>query len=272
MDDIAYTADCTSEHTVRRLRTDNWTTAQDQLAEEVPVAFEYNGISHAVMMATPADLEEFALGFSVSEGIVSSASEIYDIDTDHGEDGITLRIRLSNAAFSMLKERRRTLAGRTGCGLCGTESLAQVLRQMPSIQGAPHLPPAGIHRALAGLKASQPLHNATGGMHAAAWCSSQGELVEVMEDVGRHNALDKLIGVMIQSKADMQDGFALITSRASVEMVQKAATARMSALVAVSAPTALAVRVAEQCGLTLIAFARGDECVGYANAQHIASE
>jgi FdhD protein len=116
------------------------------------------------------------------------------------------------------------------------------------------------------------LHNATGGMHAAAWCTSQGELVEVMEDVGRHNALDKLIGAMIQSEADVQDGFALITSRASVEMVQKAATARMPALVAVSAPTALAVRVAEQCGLTLIAFARGDECVGYANAQHIAPE
>lgn len=272
MDDLAMPAECTSRHTIRRLRDGNWAAAVDELAEEVPVAFEYNGISHAVMMATPANLEEFALGFSVSEGIVLSANEIYDIDTGHGEDGITLRIRLSNAAFSMLKERRRTLAGRTGCGLCGTESLAQVLRPMPSVPGAPYLPPAGIRHALAGLKASQPLHNATGGMHAAAWCTSQGELVEVMEDVGRHNALDKLIGAMIQSETDVQDGFALITSRASVEMVQKAATARMPALVAVSAPTALAVRVAEQCGLTLIAFARGDECVGYANAQHITPE
>lgn len=265
MDDIS----CTSRHTVQRLRIDRWTLMLDELAEEVPVAFEYNGISHAVMMATPADLEEFALGFSVSEGIVSSPGEVFDIDAEHGTSGITLHIRVSNAAFAALKERRRSLAGRTGCGLCGTESLTQVLRPLPSIAATQPVSTAGIRRALSGLRTFQPLHHVTGGMHAAAWCAPDGELRSVIEDVGRHNALDKLIGAMIKSGIDMQNGFALITSRASVEMVQKAVTARIPALVAVSAPTALAVRTAQQSGLTLVAFARGDECVGYANAQHI---
>jgi FdhD protein len=254
---------------VTRRRVDNWASVPDDLAEEVPVALEYNGISHAVMLATPGDLEEFALGFSLSEGILLSPQELYDVEIEQMGSGITVRLSIASGAFMALKSRRRSLAGRTGCGLCGTEQLDQVLRPLPRIAAGRSLSASAIRNATAALGTHQPLAKITGGTHAAAWCNPQGELLGVYEDVGRHNALDKLIGGMTKAKADLRQGFALITSRASVEMVQKAATMRIPALVAISAPTAMAVRTAEECGMALAAFARGGNFVAYANAGNI---
>ncbi len=272
MDDLETIERRSDRRPVKRLRGGTWMDAHDELAEEVPIALEYNGISHAVMLATPADLEEFALGFSLSEGVIASPRECHDMATSRGDAGITLHITIGNAAFARLKERRRNLVGRTGCGLCGTESLEHVLRPLPCLAQPRPLSPAGIRRALAGLDALQPLNRMTGGTHAAAWCAPDGELRLAFEDVGRHNALDKLIGAMAKSRMDFADGFVLITSRASVEMVQKAITVGIPALVAISAPTALAVRVAQEHGMTLIAFARGGDFVAYANRGNIEAE
>ncbi|GIL06827.1 formate dehydrogenase accessory sulfurtransferase FdhD [Betaproteobacteria bacterium PRO7] len=227
------------------------------LAQELPIAFEYNGISHAVMLATPADLHDFAVGFSLSEGIATSG-QCYGVDVQRNAAGITLAIEIAAEAFVQLKARRRTLAGRTGCGICGTESLDQVLRPLPDLSGiALQVTPSALARAHAGLEAVQPLQRATGAAHVAVWCARDGAVVVAREDVGRHNALDKLIGALARARTDPRDGFALVTSRASVEMVQKSATAGIAVLAAVSAPTALAVRTAESCGQTLIGFARG---------------
>lgn len=256
---------------VRRLRAGAWSHARDELAEEVPVALEYNGISHAVMMATPTDLEQFALGFSISEGIIESVREFYSVEIEENDSGITARIAIASSAFAHLKERRRSMTGRTGCGLCGVDSLAQVLRPLPTLAPC-RISAAAIRRALASVKVMQPLNRRTGATHAALWCNSTGSLQSSFEDVGRHNALDKMIGEKARAGAGEAGSFALITSRASVEMVQKAATARIPALVAMSAPTALAARTAQDCGMTLIAFARGDDFVAYANASNIALE
>ena len=258
--------DRSSRHAITRLESGCWAQAMDELAEEVPVAFEYNGISHAVMLATPSDLEEFALGFSLSEGIIARPDELYDTEIVPSEAGITLRIRIASAAAVALKERRRNLTGRTGCGLCGTESLAQVLRPLPHLRRERALSASAIWRALAGLKAFQPLNQTTGATHAAAWCAQDGALLAVCEDVGRHNALDKMIGSVARKGADFGAGFALVTSRASVEMVQKSASVGITALVAISAPTALAVRTARDCGMTLVAFARASNFVNYSAA------
>jgi FdhD protein len=262
-------AEPTSRQLVTRLRAGQLSQADDQLAEEVPVALEYNGISHAVMMATPSDLEDFALGFSLSEGIVGSAREFYGADIGHGAGGITVHIEIAAAAFAGLKDRRRNMSGRTGCGLCGVDSLEQVLRPLPWLAPSRALSARAIRQALAGVKAMQPLNRITGATHAALWCDRNGIPINAFEDVGRHNALDKLIGSMARLGTEPRDGFALITSRASVEMVQKAATAGISALVAISAPTALAARSAQQCGMTLVAFARGDDFVAYAHGVNI---
>jgi len=243
--------------------------ALDDLAEEVPVALEYNGISHAVMLATPCDLEEFATGFTLSEGIVPGLDDIYEAEVEHGANGITVHLRIEGGAFTKLKEKRRNLSGRTGCGLCGTEELSQVLRPLPQVAVKQVLAPAAVARALEELKRHQPINRRTGAMHAAAWCSAEGRLLAVFEDVGRHNALDKLIGFMARQQIDATDGFVIMTSRASVELVQKAAIAGMPAMVAISAPTALAVRTAQACGMLLLGFARGDEFVAYANADKL---
>ncbi|MES2739794.1 MAG: formate dehydrogenase accessory sulfurtransferase FdhD [Pseudomonadota bacterium] len=252
-----------------RLRGGHWQRAEDELADEVPVALEYNGISHAVMLATPADLEAFALGFSLSEGIIGAAADCYGIEIAPRENGIAVQLRIGNEAFLRLKQRRRNLAGRTGCGLCGAESLDQVLRAPPPLAPGRALSASAIRGALTGLSARQPLNRLTGGVHAAAWCAPDGELLAVFEDVGRHNALDKLIGAMARAGRDFRDGFVLMSSRASVELVQKSATVGITALVAISAPTALAVRTAQACGMTLVAFARGDDFVAYAHGEHI---
>ena len=259
----------TNSQLVSRLRAGRWSQAEDELAEEIPVALEYNGVSYAVMMATPCDIEEFALGFSISEGIIGSVREFYGVEVEQGAAGITAHIDVASAAFAGLKERRRSMAGRTGCGLCGVDSLSQVLRPLPWLAPSRALSTRAIRQALAGVKALQPLNRITGATHAALWCGRDGIATVGFEGVGRHNALDKLIGSLARADEDPADGFALITSRASVEMVQKAATAGISALVAISAPTALAARTAQACGMTLVAFARGEDFVAYAHGINI---
>ncbi|CAN7679080.1 formate dehydrogenase accessory sulfurtransferase FdhD [Variovorax sp. LjRoot290] len=236
---------------------------QDWVAEEVPVALEFNGISHAVMLATPADLEDFALGFSLSEGILDHARELYAVEAEPSTLGITVHLEVASAAFARLKQRRRSMAGRTGCGLCGTESLAQVSRQLPVLIDAARLDRRAIARAMSQFHALQTLQQATGAVHAAAWCTAKGEVMCLREDVGRHNALDKLIGALASSGVDASAGFIAVTSRASFEMVQKTAMAGVSLLAAVSAPTSFAVETAQRAGLTLVGFARKEDLVVY---------
>jgi FdhD protein len=257
------------EQSVLRLRAGVAVDAVDHLAEEVPVALVYNGISHAVMMATPRDLEAFALGFSLTEAIIDSAAECYGIEVEVGEAGVAVHLEIASRAFMALKERRRSLTGRTGCGLCGVDSLDQVYRDLPVVKRVAPLLRSSVVRALGSLKGEQPLNRLTGATHAAAWCAADGSLVIVREDVGRHNALDKVIGAMAGLKERDADGFMLISSRVSVEMAQKTAMAGVAALVAVSAPTAAAIRLAEGCGMTVIAFARGEDFVVYANPQGV---
>ncbi|MDN4053884.1 formate dehydrogenase accessory sulfurtransferase FdhD [Massilia sp. YIM B02763] len=252
------------------MRTGILSEVEDMIVDEVPIALVYNGISHAVMMATPADLEEFALGFSLSEGIIAHAGECYGIEVENGPGGVSVELEIASAAFMALKERRRSLAGRTGCGLCGVDSLDQVCRPLPALAPARGFHAAGVRQALGAIGARQELTRLTGAAHAAAWCGMDGVLRIVREDVGRHNALDKVIGAMARGKADPHDGFLLITSRVSFEMAQKASLAGVSALVGMSAPTLAAVELAERAGMTLLAFARGDNFVCYAHPQHLA--
>ena len=241
--------------------------ADDWLADEVPVALVFNGISHAVMLATPLDLEDFALGFGLSEGLLAQPGELYGIEEVAVANGIELQLEVASACEFRLKERRRNLSGRTGCGLCGTESLDEVLRPMPALAGTLQITPQAVARSLVSLRAAQSLQHSTGASHAAAWCDASGEARIVREDVGRHNALDKLAGAMVRAKVRAQDGFITVTSRASVEMVQKTVMAGVSVLAAVSAPTALAVEVAQRAGLALAGFARGDDFVAYSFAE-----
>jgi FdhD protein len=252
----------TQQASVRRVARDGSALDRiDVLAEETPVALVYNGISHAVMMASPADLEDFALGFSVSEGIADDKTDIGEIETVAVTDGIEVRIELSSRAFWRLKERRRTLAGRTGCGLCGVDSLEQTVRVMEPVKADLKVSLDAIHRALDNLPEAQINNRATRSMHAAAFATAQGELRLVREDVGRHNALDKLIGGMLRGGVDPASGVCLITSRCSYEMVQKAVVTGFPILAAVSAPTLMARRLAEAHNLTLIALARHDSAV-----------
>ncbi|UTD56728.1 formate dehydrogenase accessory sulfurtransferase FdhD [Halomonas sp. MS1] len=230
-------------------------TQEDLLALERPVALVYNGISHAVMMASPADLEDFALGFSLSEGILANITECYDLDIHEAPQGLTVHLTIASQRMADLKQRRRSLTGRTGCGLCGTEALEQAIRPIPSVV-APSLSDAAIQRSLQELATQQPLQAATGASHGAAWCDTQGRILRLREDVGRHNALDKLIGALAREAAPLEEGFALVTSRASYEMVHKCASTGIGALVAVSAATALAVEQAQASGLLLAGFAR----------------
>ena len=255
---------------VRGVRAGQAYAVDDWVADEVPVALEYNGISHAVMLATPLDLEDFALGFSLSEGILGDASELYGVEEEASELGITLHLRVANAAFVRLKERRRTLTGRTGCGLCGTESLAHVARPLPALPAAAPLSRSAIARAMSQFCALQTLQQATGAVHAAAWCSAQGEVMWLREDVGRHNALDKLIGALAAHGVRAADGFIAVTSRASFEMVQKTAAAGVPLLAAVSAPTSFAVATAERAGMTLVGFARQQDLVVYCRPEGLA--
>jgi len=235
----------------------------DWLADEVPVALVFNGVSHAVMLASPSDLEDFALGFAFTEGLIDSPAELYGVDAlPPTTEGITLQLEVSSACAWRLKERRRTLAGRTGCGLCGTDSLAQVRRALPSAPEV-RVAPEALARAQRDLRMHQAMQQLTGATHAAAWCGLDGAVRLVREDIGRHNALDKLVGAMLRAGVVSRQGFAAITSRASFEMVQKAASAGIGVLAAVSAPTSLAVRTALELNLALAGFVRGEDGVAY---------
>ena len=247
----------------RRSAVDDW------LTEEVPVAFEFNGVSHAVMLATPADLEDFALGFGLSEGIFASEADLYGCEINSSARGITVSMEVSARSFAGLKARRRTLAGRTGCGVCGAESLDQALRAVPAVPAGTPVRAHAIARAMHEMRERQRLNQATGAVHAAAWCSADGAVRWLREDVGRHNALDKLIGALAGARIDTAAGFVAVTSRASVEMVQKAAVAGAPLLAAVSAPTLLAVETAHAAGMSLVGLVRRNDLVIYAHAERV---
>ncbi|WP_292898421.1 formate dehydrogenase accessory sulfurtransferase FdhD [Nitratireductor sp.] len=227
--------------------------------EETPVALSYGGTTHAVMMATPADLEDFALGFSVTEGIISSADEIDSITVQELGPGIDLQIRLRDAANTRFEARRRRLAGPVGCGLCGIESIEEAMRSVPETASAQRFTAAEITGAVGDLHQHQELHRATGAVHAAGFYIPGKGIIAAREDVGRHNALDKLAGALVKAGIDRSTGAVIVTSRVSVEMVQKTAAIGAPLIAAVSAPTALAIRTAETAGMTLVALVRGEE-------------
>ena len=242
---------------------------EDRLAQETPVALQYNGISHATLLATPADLEDFVLGFSFTEGIIGSAGDVRDIVMREEPDGIVMEIEVASACFARLKDRRRAMAGRTGCGLCGVETLGEVVRAAPSVPAGPSVPLAALVAAHRGMRARQPLHDRTGATHAAAFADAQGAVHAVREDVGRHNALDKLVGALLRAGRDTRGGIVAVSSRASFEMVQKTAWSGPAVLAAISAPTALAVQLADEAGLALVGFLRGSDCTLYAHPERI---
>jgi FdhD protein len=241
----------------------------DLVAEEMPVALVYHDVPHVVMLATPADLEDYAVGFTLSEGLVARADEIRGVEVVAGEASYDVKISVAWERFTQLLQRRRNLAGRTGCGLCGAETAEDAIRECAPVPPGVTVTAAELHATLAQLPARQLLNKRTGSVHAAAWVLPGRGIQVVREDVGRHNALDKTIGALARTGADFAAGYMLITSRASYEMVQKAATVGISLLVAVSAPTAFAVRLAQRSGLTLVAFARADRHVVYAHPQRV---
>lgn len=264
----------------------------DAIAVETPVAVQFNGISHAVMLATPDDLEDFAWGFCLTEGIVRSPDDIRDIEQERTDLGIVLQVQISPACMQFLKERRRQMAGRTACGLCGVETLEAVRRlppvAPPSRADSPswpppasswtqphdlHVMPAGLTltqllQAMNALRDQQSLHQDTGATHAAAWVAPSGHAPTfIREDVGRHNALDKTIGALLRNNQPIVQGALLVSSRASFEMVQKAAMAGCPVLAAVSAPTSAAITLAEETGITLLGFTRARQATIYAHSQ-----
>ncbi|CAM3652604.1 formate dehydrogenase accessory sulfurtransferase FdhD [Xenorhabdus thuongxuanensis] len=240
----------------------------DWVAKEVPVALVYNGISHVVMMASPKDLDHFAIGFSLSERIITSAQEIRGIDSIvscHG--GIELHIELSSRRFAGLKERRRTMAGRTGCGICGTEQLAEIFRPITPLPFTQTFSLSHLDTALAQLPHVQEIGTLTGCTHAAGWIDPEGKVLGGCEDVGRHVALDKLLGM--RAKTGWQQGAVLVSSRASYEMVQKSANCGVEILFAVSAATSHAIEVAQKCNLTLIGFCKPGRATVYTHPQRL---
>ncbi|MGN6482336.1 formate dehydrogenase accessory sulfurtransferase FdhD [Luteibacter sp.] len=269
---------------------------QDRLAEEVPVALHFDGKPFAVMMASPVDLEDFARGFALTENRVEDVRDIESIEVHEVLEGITIDVRTRLAVPTAVMEAAtmgadaalagarvttgdtieagpalgtREMPGRSGCGICGTRELEDVIRRPRPVAAGSNVAPDAIERALEALRAEQPINAFTGSVHAAAWARADGSLMVVREDVGRHNALDKLIGAMTRRGIDPREGFAVITSRASYEMVTKAAVAGITVLVAISAPTALAVTLAADCGLTLVGFARPGRVNGYSRPERI---
>lgn len=241
----------------------------DFLAQEVPVALVYNGISHVVMMASPKDLELFAIGFSLSEGIIEHPQEIYGMEVVQACNGLEVQIELSSRRFMALKERRRALAGRTGCGVCGVEQLNDIGKPVAPLSFTQTFNLAHLDRALEHLNDVQPIGQLSGCTHAAAWVLASGEIIGGHEDVGRHVALDKLLGRRARESEVWQQGAALVSSRASYEMVQKAAMCGVEILFAVSAATTLAVEVAERCNLTLVGFCKPGRATVYTHPQRL---
>jgi len=242
------------------------------IPEETAVAFTYNGSSYAVMMATPQDLEDFALGFSLTEGIVQSPGEIESLEIIEESIGVELRMRLTEPHATAFRDRRRYLAGPTGCGLCGIETLSEAMRVPTVIADDASFTPKGIMAALDALYGLQAINQMTQAVHGAAFYRKGEGIVALREDVGRHNALDKLAGALARKGVSGRGGVVILTSRLSVELVQKAAAFGIPVLVAVSAPTALAVRTAEGAGITLVAIARNDGFEIFTHPQRIKEE
>ncbi|MGH8208707.1 MAG: formate dehydrogenase accessory sulfurtransferase FdhD [Steroidobacteraceae bacterium] len=245
------------------------THTTDQVAEESPVALVYHNVPHVVMLATPANLEDFAVGFTLSEGLVARPEEIRDVSVTFGTDAVDVRVTVVWERFTELLHRRRNLTGRTGCGLCGAETAEEAIREVGQVGPGTPVTIQDLHAAIEQLGTLQPINARTGSVHAAAWVVPGKGIHLVREDVGRHNALDKTIGALVRGKTDLAAGYMLITSRASYEMVQKCATVGISFLAALSAPTAFAVRIAQKTGLTLVAFARRDRHVVYAHSERL---
>jgi len=256
---------------VERWRRGTVTHEQDLLAEEIPVALVYHGVPHVVMLATPADLEDYAVGFTLSEGLVAHPQEIRGVEVTYAEESAEVRITVAWERFSALLDRRRNLTGRSGCGLCGQETVEAAVREVKSVGAGVRLSAAQLHEAIAQLAQRQPINARTGSVHAAAWVVPGKGIQVVREDVGRHNALDKTIGALVRSGLDPAEGALLLTSRASFEMVQKSAAVGVALVAAFSAPTAFAVRLAERAGLTLVAFAREHQHVVYAHPWRLES-
>ena len=278
------TTDVGSVHrAARRLTAAGEELLDEVVVDEVAVALVYNGISHAVMMATPCDLEDFARGFTLTERIVEGPSEIYDIEVGvedevgvprPGGRGIEVHLRIANQRMAALQERRRTLAGRTGCGLCGVDSIAEALRPVAQATWRGTVQRRAIEWAMSALPAWQHINRSNGATHAAGWATADGTLIAAREDVGRHNALDKLAGALARLEsatpgAVAPGGFVVVTSRCSYEMVHKAAAIGAAAIAAVSAPTSLAIETAEEAGIALVAFVRSGRLTAYANAELI---
>jgi len=257
-----------------QLSVERWTRGTlaqttDLVAEEMPVALVYHEVPHVVMLATPADLEDYAVGFTLSEGLVARADEIRGVAVTQGAASADVNISVAWERFTQLLQRRRNLAGRTGCGLCGAETAADAIRELPAVPEGVSVTAAELHESIARLPERQLINSRTGSVHAAAWVVPGAGIQVVREDVGRHNALDKTIGALSRAGTDFSGGYMVITSRASYEMVQKAATLGISLLVAFSAPTAFAVRLAQRAGLTLVAFARADRHVVYTHPHRL---
>ena len=237
-----------------------------EVAVETPINIVYGTMPYAVMMASPSDLEDFVTGFSLTEGIVRGASEIRSIRVVPKDEGVVVTVELAPGRFREHLARRRNLSGRTSCGLCGVETIEESPLAESGTRSGHAVPASAIEAALETLERHQPVNRLTRAVHAAAWCDPQGRVVTVREDVGRHNALDKLIGARLRAGADARGGFLLVTSRASFEMVEKAAIFGAGTLVAISAPTSLAIERAAHLGLTLAAVARRDGCIVFTGA------
>lgn len=261
-----------------RWRGGSLSRGERAIPEETAIAFTYNRFAYAVMMATPADLEDFAVGFTLSEGIVASREEIKDIEVVPSDQGIELRLWIGEARIAAFAERRRYIAGPTGCGLCGVESLAEAMRPPPHVASEFRAAAEDLAAAVGTLTALQRLHRQTSAVHAAAFWQPGRGIIALREDVGRHNALDKLAGALARSGTSAAQGAILLTSRVSVEMIQKAAVLGAPLVAAVSAPTALALRLAEEAGITLVGIARDDgfevfthrDRIAFACAEHVA--
>jgi FdhD protein len=243
----------------------------EQVVEETPVAIVYNGIPHVVMMATPANLEDFALGFSITEELIRTPDDLKSMEIVRYSQGIEIQAVIAPECESVVASRSRRLTGRTGCGICGADSIAAVLKQLHPVTSSAVVSPTIIERAMRSLMAHQTLNEAAGAVHAAGWATWDGTVDLAREDVGRHNALDKLIGALLTQRVDHASGFVVVTSRASFEMVQKATVMGAPLLAAISGPTGLAVRIAQHAGLTLVGFARNGRLTVYTHPGRVAS-
>jgi FdhD protein len=246
------------DYKVVRIAPSESAAATRRLANETAIAMEFDGQPYAVMMLSPSDYEDFATGFAIGERIVDKASDIARIDVRHGTRGTAIDVRLERDHSQRLIERRRAIPGQSGCGICGLTTIEEALPTLPPLTDAPKVAPSALFAALSALPALQSLNQETGAVHAAAFCRPDGSILALREDVGRHNAFDKVIGHLAREGIDGMSGFALLTSRCSFELAQKAVIARIPLLVTISAPTELAVTIARDTNLTLVALARGD--------------